>query len=164
MSSSIPSSHILTAHAQPFRGARDMAFCLKVPLDSLLVWASSGGSGDTARMRRLAWTFAARIGDKYQIRLTRSNYIDNKMTSTPIRDWGQPVYLCNQALHCRLENTLDPLIPTEHIAKTDGLTIIMLLCDICSRRTVTESTVKFWTPKIFAVIILKLWPYGFSIE
>ena len=28
---------ILTAHAQPFRGARDLAFCLKVPLDSLLV-------------------------------------------------------------------------------------------------------------------------------
>ena len=24
---------ILTAHAQPFRGARDLAFCLKVPLD-----------------------------------------------------------------------------------------------------------------------------------
>ena len=31
--------------------------------DSLLVWASSEGSGETARMRRLAWTFAARIGD-----------------------------------------------------------------------------------------------------
>ena len=72
VSSSIPSWHTLTAHAQPFRGARDLAFCLKVPLDSLLVWASSGGSGETARMRRLAWTFAARIGDKYQIRLTRS--------------------------------------------------------------------------------------------
>ena len=71
VSSSIPSWKILTAHAQPFRGARDLAFCLKVPLDSLLVWASSGGSGETARMRRLAWTFAARIGDKYQIRLTR---------------------------------------------------------------------------------------------
>ena len=70
--SSIPSWHILTAHAQPVRGARDLAFCLKVPLDSLLVWASSEGSGETARMRRLAWTFAARIGDKYQIRLTRS--------------------------------------------------------------------------------------------
>ena len=41
-------------------------------LDSLLVWASSEGSGETARMRRLAWTFAARISDKYQIRLTRS--------------------------------------------------------------------------------------------
>ena len=73
VSSSIPSWQILTAHAQPFRGARDLAFCLKVPLDSLLVWASSGGSCETARMRRLAWTFAARIGDKYQIRLTRSN-------------------------------------------------------------------------------------------
>ena len=72
VSSSIPSWQILTAHAQSFRGARDLAFCLKVPLDSLLVWASSGGSGETARMRRLAWTFAARIGDKYQIRLTRS--------------------------------------------------------------------------------------------
>ena len=72
VSSSIPSWQISTAHAQPFRGARDLAFCLKVPLDSLLVWASSGGSGETARMRRLAWTFAARIGYKYQIRLTRS--------------------------------------------------------------------------------------------
>ena len=74
VSSSIPSWQILTAHAQPFREARDLAFCLKVPLDLLLVWASSGGSGETARMRRLAWTFAARIGDKYQIRLTRSNW------------------------------------------------------------------------------------------
>ena len=72
VSSSIPSWQILTAHAQPFRGARDLAFCLKVPVDSHLVWASSDGSGETARMRRLAWTFAARIGDKNQIRLTRS--------------------------------------------------------------------------------------------
>ena len=75
VSSSIPSWRILTAHAQPFRGARDLASCLKVPLDSLLVWASSGGSGETARMRRLAWTFAARIGDKYQIRLTRPSWL-----------------------------------------------------------------------------------------
>ena len=74
VSSSIPSWQILNAHAKPFRGARDLAFCLKVPLDSLLVWASSGGSGETARMRRLAWTFAARIGDKNQICLTRSKY------------------------------------------------------------------------------------------
>ena len=74
VSSSIPSWQISTAHAQPFRGARDLAFCLKVPLDSLLVWASSEGSGETARMRRLAWTFAARIGDKYQIRLARPKY------------------------------------------------------------------------------------------
>ena len=46
-------------------------FLSKVPLDSLLVWASSGGSGENARMRKLAWTFPARIGDKYQIRLKR---------------------------------------------------------------------------------------------
>ena len=72
VSLSIPSWQILTAHAQPFREARDLAFCLKVLLDSLLVWASSGGSGETARMHRLTWTFAARICDKYQIRLTRS--------------------------------------------------------------------------------------------
>ena len=70
VSLSIPSWQTLNAHAQPFRGARDLAFCLKVPHDSLLVWASSGGSGETARMRRLTWTFAARIGDKYQIHLT----------------------------------------------------------------------------------------------
>ena len=75
VSSSIPSWQILAAHAQPFRGARDLAFCLKGPLDSLLVWASSGGSGETARMRRLAWTFAARIDNKYQIRLTRPRLI-----------------------------------------------------------------------------------------
>ena len=73
MSSNIPSWQIWTAHAQPFRRARDLAFCLKVPLDSLPVWASSEGSCETARMRRLTWTFAARIGYKYQIRLTRSN-------------------------------------------------------------------------------------------
>ena len=64
---------IITAHAHPFRGARDLAFCLKVPLDSLLVWASSGGSGETAWMCRLAWTVAARICLKYRIRLARPN-------------------------------------------------------------------------------------------
>ena len=71
VSSSIPSWQILTAHAQPFRVARDLAFCLKVPLDSLLVWASSGGSGEPAHLRSLARTSACRIGDKYQIRLMR---------------------------------------------------------------------------------------------
>ena len=82
VSLSIPSWQILTVHAQPFRGARDLAFCLKVPLDSLLVWASSEGSGETARMRRLAWTFAAHIGDKYQICLTRSYDIASESVTT----------------------------------------------------------------------------------
>ena len=81
VSSSILSWQILTAHTQPFRGARDLVFCLKVPLDSLLIWASSGGSGETARMRRLAWTFSARIGDKYQIRLTRPIWHHSNVTS-----------------------------------------------------------------------------------
>ena len=85
VSSSIPSLQILTAHAQPFRGARDLAFCLKVPLDSLLVWASSEGSGQTARMRRLAWTFAARIGDKYQIRLARPILVEPHHAKTCLR-------------------------------------------------------------------------------
>ena len=78
VSSSIPSWQIVTAHAQPFRGARDLVFCLEVPLDSLLardlvfyleVPLDSLLAGKTARMHRLAWTFAAHIGDKYKIRL-----------------------------------------------------------------------------------------------
>ena len=51
-------------------------FCLFGPRQAnlvLIAYASSEGSGETAQMRRLAWTFAARIGDKYQIRLTRSS-------------------------------------------------------------------------------------------
>ena len=62
---------------------RDLAFCLKVPLDSLLVWASSRGSGETARMRRLAWTFAARISDKYQIHYTRPNWSSGPVAIKP---------------------------------------------------------------------------------
>ena len=98
VSLSIPSWQILTAHAQPFRGARDLAFFLKVPLDSLLIWASSEGSGETARMRRLAWTFAARIGYKYQIRLTRSILFKQKEVImpgyyvwAPSLAWRQPI-------------------------------------------------------------------------
>ena len=36
-------------------------------------------------MRRLAWTFAARIGDKYQIRLTRSILLPT------IKSWFLPI-------------------------------------------------------------------------
>ena len=113
VSSSIPSWQTLTAHAQPFRGARDLAFCLKVPLDSLLVWASSEGSGETARMRRLAWTFAARIGDKYQIRLTRSILcLSYHLLSPDDPDWGSKglrwdSVFCDSAVasNCHLTST-----------------------------------------------------------
>ena len=95
VSSSIPSWQILTAHAQPFRRARYLAFCLKVPLDSLLVWPISGGSGETARMRRLAWTFATCIGDKYQIRLTRPRSDWLFPRDTRVR-WFPGIYLNKQ--------------------------------------------------------------------
>ena len=115
VSSSIPSWQILTAHAQPFRGAMDLAFCLKVPLDLLLVWASSEGPGETARTRRLAWTFAARIGDKYQIRLTRPIWYVDWFS------WSNP------HLKCKLNKILG-------ISKLEQTSFMSLefICDICS--------------------------------
>ena len=95
VSSSIPSWQILTAHTQPFRGARDLAFCLNVPLDSMLVWASSEGSGETARMRRLTWTFAARIGYKYQIRLKQSVWFGEWLNSGYMSFYNQSLFLMN---------------------------------------------------------------------
>ena len=113
VSSSIPLWQILTAHAQPFSGARDLAFCVTVPLDLPLVWASSGGSGETARMRRLAWTFAARTGDKYQIRLTRSK---NKMkkkwsgTDTPNRKGTQKPKTASRITKDESQNDMTTII------------------------------------------------------
>ena len=117
VSSSIPSWQILTAHVQPFRGARDLAFCLKVPLDSLLVWASSKGSGETARMRRLAWTFAARIWDKYQIRLRRSilsfsSHLLGNVCNTTVsakRDCLIQQFIVNKNYNILITNNVPPL-------------------------------------------------------
>ena len=136
VSSSIPSWQILTAHAQPFRGARDLAFCLNVPLVSLLVWASSGGSGETARMRRLAWTFTARISDKYQIRLTRpilSDMLSTYLCPTPFEQkcWastlvhkihvqGNPIPYA-QTLHFKFPiwgYNINPFIPSLRFFRT----------------------------------------------
>ena len=106
LSSSIPSWQILTAHAQPSRGARDLAFCLKVPLDSLLVWASSGDSGETARMRRLAWTFAARMGDKYQIRLTQPNSCCRIIDTRRLQECESKLFAVHQ--NGKISTTLAP--------------------------------------------------------
>ena len=95
--------HSVMTNAQPFREARDLAFCLKVPLDSLLVWASSEGSGETARMRRLAWTFAARIGYKYQIRLTRSKCFEIKIFEYLLETMCV-FYFSKLALVCRMNS------------------------------------------------------------
>ena len=35
-------------------------------------------------MRRLAWTFAARIGDKYQVRLTRPKWYRRFLNISPV--------------------------------------------------------------------------------
>ena len=115
VSSSIPSWQILTAHAQPFRGVRDLAFCLKVPLDSLLVWASSEGSGETVRMRRLAWTFAARIGDKYQIRLSRSIWsVWNLWAESNKINMHNLLEICNK-VESDIVSKYFNAIPTSHV-------------------------------------------------
>ena len=124
MSSSIPSWQILNAHAQPFRGARDLVFCLKVPLDSLLVWASSGGSGETARMRRLAWTFAARIGDKYQIRLTQSIWrtcINNIYTNYITGSENKPTANANHLLYIIICSNDDPRLTVTYFTARSNL-------------------------------------------
>ena len=42
-----------------------MAVCVKLCLVSYIALANSDGSGENARMRRLAWAFADRLWDKY---------------------------------------------------------------------------------------------------
>ena len=138
VSSSIPSWQILTAHAQPFRRAKDLDFFLKVPLDSLLVWASSGGSGETARMRRLAWIFALRIGDKYQIRLTRPRLtlcIYNMLLyCTNIwHCFGKNKKLKYQARQSRLGGTARQwlLYPTVYVCCSQSIRYTLMLLDSC---------------------------------
>ena len=71
-SSSIPSGHFNCACPAIQRGQGSGFLSAGSSPLALLVRASSRGSGETAGMCRLAWTFAARIGVKYQIRPTRS--------------------------------------------------------------------------------------------
>ena len=144
VSSSIPSWQILTAHAQPFRGARDLAFCLKVLLDSLLVWASSGGSGETAPMRRLAWTFAARIGNKYRIRLTRLKCFCSKGDSSypsepPLALYYSPLKCVNQ-LQCGY-SLIEPVIS-------------------CCFETKTRIKLKSWKHLLINTWVLKICDIG----
>ena len=145
MSSSIPSWQGLTAHAQPFREVRNLAFRLKVPLDSLLVWASCRGSGETARMRRLAWTFAARIGDKYQIRLTRSKWYINLKYCVGRPCWHQswilfetdcsgqiyrPLFIININLKCVDRSQLLDFSCSEHTTYYTTITTCTTICFI----------------------------------
>ena len=144
VSSSILSWQILTAHAQPFKVARDLAFCLKVPLDSLLVWASSEGSGETARMRRLAWTFAAIIGDKYQIRLTRSICEQQRRRSACL-DNRLPLVYISEISSNYLASVAEQAILSLTGSKTlkTGFLVTRLICDIVCWWTLHICTCSF---------------------
>ena len=61
-SSSVNSSS--NTHAQPSIGARCL-FGRTIRLLPYFMSANSEGSGETVRMRRLAWAFAGRLCDKY---------------------------------------------------------------------------------------------------
>ena len=60
-----PQTHSSNAHAQPPSGARCLIFGRTLRLLPYFMWTNSEGSGETARMRRLAWSIAGRLCDKY---------------------------------------------------------------------------------------------------
>ena len=60
-----PQTHSSNAHAQPSSGARCLIFGRTLHLLPYFMCANSEDSGETARMRRLAWAFAGRLCDKY---------------------------------------------------------------------------------------------------
>ena len=49
-----------SAHARPFSKSTCLVLWLKFPFDLPLTWANNNGSGESTRMRRLAWTFVVR--------------------------------------------------------------------------------------------------------
>ena len=50
-------------------GRHPVGPCLKLPLAPYIVWANSKGSGETARLRRLALALAICLCDKYTFRI-----------------------------------------------------------------------------------------------
>ena len=57
---------VINTHAGVSNGARSLQFGLSLHLHPFFVYASSEDSGESAHMRRLAWIFVARHGNKYQ--------------------------------------------------------------------------------------------------
>ena len=58
-------THSSNAHVHPSSGAVCMIFGRTLRLFPYFMCANSDGSGETVRMRRLAWAFAGRLCDKY---------------------------------------------------------------------------------------------------
>ena len=73
--SSSVNSHSSNAHAQPSSAARCLIFSRTLRLLPYSMCANSEGSGETARMRRLAWAFAGRLCDKYHNLMSWLNYM-----------------------------------------------------------------------------------------
>ena len=63
--SSSLNSFFKRAHVQPSSGTRWLIFGRTIRLLPYFMCANSEGSGETARMRRLAWAFAGRLCDKH---------------------------------------------------------------------------------------------------
>ena len=59
--------YLINAHSGISIKARGLSFVLSHHLHPYFVYASSGGSGESVHMHRLAWAFAARWNDKYRI-------------------------------------------------------------------------------------------------
>ena len=62
------------AHAQSSSGARCLMFGRTLHLLPYFMCANSEGSGETARMRRLAFAFAGRLCDKYHNLMSKLNF------------------------------------------------------------------------------------------
>ena len=77
----------------PSSGPRYLIFGRTLRLLPYFMWANSEGSGETARMRRLAWAFARRLCDKYHNLMSWLNYkIDfdvHFLACTPTKGWSQ---------------------------------------------------------------------------
>ena len=63
--SSSVNSFLTNKHAQSSNGAKCLIFGRPFRLLPYFMCANSEGSGETARMRRLAWAFTRRLRDKY---------------------------------------------------------------------------------------------------
>ena len=60
-----PQTHSSNAHAQPSSGAKYPNFGRTLRLLPYFMCATSEGSSENARMRRIAWAFVGRLCDKY---------------------------------------------------------------------------------------------------
>ena len=85
------------------------------------MYANSKGSGETARMRRLSWTFAVRLCDKYHNLMSWRNsffftYRNLKNLDTPknaaitleIEECGFYIEYCAQKMQTECSNSVDP--------------------------------------------------------